>query len=306
MLGHQIVRRGLRPLREMVDAARRIRGSTLNQRVHLNDPAPELAILAENFNDMLDRLERSFQHIKQFSTDVSHELRTPVTAIRGQLEVALFTAQTAGQYREAIQNALEETERLSGLVKAMLLLSRAESGQLALKKQRVDLAVITREVVDQFSVAAEEARLRLVVDAVDGCFAEVDVIQFERLLSNLLTNAFKYTPAGGEVRASLSRRNAGVELVVEDTGRGIPPEHVPHIFDRFYRVPTAEGAAEKGMGLGLNFVAWIAKAHGGRVNVESAPGRGSRFIVMLPAVEGAAAGHPPDEVRSTPAPGVRS
>jgi signal transduction histidine kinase len=145
-----------------------------------------------------------------------------------------------------------------------------------------------------------------VVDAANGCFADVDVIQFERLLSNLLTNAFKYTPAGGDVRASLSRKNAGVELVIEDTGRGIPPEHLPHIFDRFYRVPTAESAAEKGMGLGLNFVAWIAKAHGGRVDVESAPGRGSRFIVTLPVMESAASGRLPDEVQSAPAPGVRS
>jgi len=139
------------------------------------------------------------------------------------------------------------------------------------------------DVVDQFQIPYEEARLRLTAELPRECWAEVDRIQIERMISNLLSNAMKFTPAGGEVRASLRNEPEGLELVVEDTGCGIAPDHLPHIFDRFYRVPGRDASGpERGLGLGLSFVAWIAKAHQGTVRVESTPGKGSRFIVSLP------------------------
>jgi signal transduction histidine kinase len=223
--------------------------------------------------------------MKQFSADVSHELRTPITAIRGQLEVALFTAETTDQYREAMFNALQDIDRLSQIVRALLLLSQAESGQLALQKSRIDLCEVAHDQVDQFQIPAEEAGIRLTADASSGCVALVDRVQIERMLTNLLSNAMKFTPRGGEVRVSVRPGTGYVEIVVEDTGRGIPTEAVPHIFDRFYRVPGSGSAPspEQGLGLGLSFVAWIVKAHRGKISVDSTPGRGTRFTIKLPA-----------------------
>jgi signal transduction histidine kinase len=230
---------------------------------------------------MMTRLNHSFEQIRQFSTDVSHELRTPLTVVRGQLEVALFTAQTVDQYRDAMADALEGVERLSNIVRALLMLSQAESGQLALQKTEIDLAELVRDLVDQHQIPAEAEGVRLAAELPENCPISADRIQIERLVSNLLGNAIKYTPAGGMVKASLIQSFDQVTLMVEDNGVGISAEHLPHIFDRFYRVPSAD--AEKGLGLGLSFVAWIAKAHGGTVTVESTLKEGTRFIVQLPA-----------------------
>ena len=180
-------------------------------------------------------------------------------------------------------NSLQDVERLSQIVRALLLLSQAESGQLALQKTRLDLCELVADVVDQFQIPDEEARVRLTADLPRECSAEVDRVQIERMISNLLSNAMKFTPAGGEVRVSLRTEPEALELVVEDTGCGIATDHLPHIFDRFYRVPGRDASGpERGLGLGLSFVAWIAKAHEGTVRVESTPGKGSRFIVTLP------------------------
>jgi len=171
-------------------------------------------------------------------------------------------------------------ERLSNIVRALLMLSQAESGQLALQKSEMNLAELVRDLVDQHQIPAEAEGVRLSASVPASCTINADRIQIERLLSNLLGNAIKYTPAGGTVKVSLLPEFDNVRLIVEDTGVGIAPEHLPHIFDRFYRVPSAD--AEKGLGLGLSFVAWIAKAHGGNVAVESVPNQGTRFTVTLP------------------------
>jgi signal transduction histidine kinase len=167
----------------------------------------------------------------------------------------------------------------------LLLLSQAESGQLALQKTRLDLSSVVRDIVDQFQIPAEGAHVELSADLPPECAAEVDRVQIERMLSNLLSNALKFTPAGGRVHVALRSLPESISIDVEDTGCGIPEEHIPHIFERFYRVPAHETCAnpEPGLGLGLSFVAWIAKAHGGTIRVDSAPGKGTRFTVSLPA-----------------------
>ena len=282
LLGWFLAARALTPVLEVAQAANRISGSNLSLRIPSRGAGDELDYLIATFNRMIQRLESSFNQIRQFSTDVSHELRTPITAIRGQLEVALFTASTAEQYREAMLNSLQDVERLSQIVRALLLLSQAESGQLALQKTRLNLSDLVADVVDQFQIPYEEAGVRLTADLRE-CFAEVDRIQIERMISNLLSNAMKYTPAGGEVAVSLRSGPDVLEIVIQDTGCGISSNHLPHIFDRFYRVPGGESSnRERGLGLGLSFVDWIAKAHGGTVRVESSPGNGSRFLVSLP------------------------
>jgi len=294
LLGWFLAARALTPVLEVAQAANRISSSNLSLRIPSRGAGDELDYLIATFNRMIQRLESSFNQIRQFSTDVSHELRTPITAIRGQLEVALFTASTAEQYREAMLNSLQDVERLSQIVRALLLLSQSESGQLALQKTRLNLSDLVADVVDQFQIPYEEARVRLTAD-LSECFAEVDRIQIERMISNLLSNAMKYTPAGGEVTVSLRTGLDALELVVQDTGCGIPGNHLPHIFDRFYRVPGRESTSrERGLGLGLSFVDWIAKAHGGSVRVESSPGKGSRFLVSLPVSSPANAAPEPD------------
>jgi heavy metal sensor kinase len=284
LLGWLLTGRALMPVIEVAQAAQRISGSNLSLRIPTRRAGDELDYLIETFNRMIERLESSFQQIRQFSTDVSHELRTPITAIRGQLEVALFTAKTVEQYRDATLNSLQDIERLSQIVRALLLLSQAESGQLALQKTRLDLTLVVRDIVEQFQIPAEGARVQLLADLPPECPAEVDRVQIERMLSNLLSNAMKFTPAGGLVQVALRRLPESIEIDVEDTGCGISEEHIPHIFERFYRVPTQESCtdAERGLGLGLSFVAWIAKAHGGAIQVDSTPGKGTRFTISLP------------------------
>jgi heavy metal sensor kinase len=284
LLGWIMAGRTLTPLRDVAQAAQRVSGSNLSLRIPTREAGDELDYLILTFNRMTERLQSSFQQMKQFSTDVSHELRTPITAIRGQLEVALFTAKTTDQYREAMFNALQDIDRLSQIVRALLLLSQAESGQLALQKTRLDLGDLIGDLVEQFQIPAEAAGVRLTCETSPGCFAAVDRVQIERLITNLFSNAFKFTPEGGQVRVAVRPSGERVEIVVEDSGCGIPHEHLPHIFDRFYRV-TGSGTAptpEQGLGLGLSFVAWIAKAHGGTVEVDSTPGEGTRFTVRLP------------------------
>jgi len=236
-------------------------------------------------------LKASFDQIRQFSTDVSHELRTPLTAIQGQLEVALFTATRKEQLQEAIENALQDVERLANLVRALLLLSQSESGQIPMNKSVLDLTDLLYELVDQFQIPAEARRIDLKQTAAgEPVLCEADRTQMERVITNLLANAIKYTPEGGSVQTYVEADGANVRLVVTDTGVGIPRDHLPHIFDRFYRVPDSN--PEKGLGLGLSFVAAIVKAHSGEIHVHSEVGQGSRFEVTLPA----------GQVRTTPEP----
>jgi heavy metal sensor kinase len=284
LFGSFMAGRALMPVLEVARAAQRISGSNLSLRIPTRDADDELDYLVLTFNRMIERLEASFNQMKQFSTDVSHELRTPITAIRGQLEVALFTAKTTDQYREAMFNALQDIDRLSQIVRALLLLSQAESGQLVLQKSKLNLAEVVEDLVDQFQIPAEAAGVRLSADIPSQCLAQVDRVQIERMITNLLSNALKFTPEGGKVRMAVKSESDQVEIVVEDTGRGIATEHLPHIFDRFYRVPGSgtAPAPEQGLGLGLSFVAWIVKAHGGRIEVDSTPGKGTRFTIRLP------------------------
>jgi heavy metal sensor kinase len=285
LLGWIMAGRVLTPVLEVARAAQHISSTNLNLRIPTREAGDELDYLILTFNRMSERLAASFLQMKQFSADVSHELRTPITAIRGQLEVALFTAKTTDQYREAMFNALQDIDRLSQIVRALLLLSQAESGQVVLQKTRLNLCDVARDLVEQFQIPAEAAGVRLTADLAGGCAVEADRVQLERMITNLLSNALKFTPEGGEVRLMVQSGAENAEIVVEDNGRGIPAEYLPHIFDRFYRVPgsgTAPGP-EQGLGLGLSFVAWIVKAHDGTIDVDSTPGKGTRFTIKLPS-----------------------
>ncbi len=271
----------LQSLQSVEKAAQEITGSSLGLQIPKRGADDELDRLVDSFNAMSGRLKASFEQMRQFSTDVSHELRTPLTAIQGQLEVALFTATRKEQLQEAIENALQDVERLSNLVRALLLLSQSESGQIPTHKAVADLGEVVEDLVDQFQIPAEAENVKLTQTHREPVMCEVDRTQIERLVTNLLSNAIKYTPKGGWVRACAEPMGDNVRLIVEDSGVGIPSSHIPHIFDRFYRVPDPN--PEKGLGLGLSFVSAIVKAHGGEIHVASEVGKGSRFEVILPA-----------------------
>ena len=280
LLGWFLAGKALSPVNSVAETAQQITHSSLDMQIPTRHAGDELDRLIEAFNHMMTRLNRSFEQIRRFSTDVSHELRTPLTVIRGQLEVALFTARTEEQYREAMADALEGVDRLSNIVRALLMLSQAESGQLALQRSNLDFAELVGDLVDQHQIPAEAQGVRLSAELPPTCMIYADRIQIERLVSNLLGNAIKYTPAGGKVNVRLLGEGERVKFIVEDTGVGIAADHLPHIFDRFYRVPSAD--PEKGLGLGLSFVAWIVKAHGGVIEVDSKLQQGTRFTVFLP------------------------
>ena len=284
LFGWWLAGAAIRPVNDVAHVAQNITGSNLSLQIPLRGAGDELDHLIDSFNRMTARLQQSFEQIRRFSTDVSHELRTPLTAIRGQLEVALFTAERPEQYREAIVNALEDVEQLSSIVRALLLLSQAESGQLTLQKTPFDLADTAADIADQFQIPAEEKGVDLAAILQPGAVVSADRTQIERLISNLVSNAVKYTPGGGSirVRTGLDDSLSWAQLVVEDTGFGIPAANLPHIFDRFYRVRNAQTNLAQGLGLGLSFVAWIVEAHGGRIDVSSNEGEGSRFTVLLP------------------------
>ena len=289
--------RALAPLVAIADAARDIGGTNLAFRLATPGSNDELENLVATFNGMMERLEQSFNQVRQFSTDVSHELRTPLTVIRGHLEVALMTAKTPEQYQDSIHTALQDVEKLTRIVRALLQLSQAESGQLALQHQPVNLVALLEELREPFEMTGEDREIRIQINLPAAAIVQGDRIQLERLITNLVINAIKYSSPGGLVTVTLQPSAAAVVLVVEDQGIGIPAADIPHIFDRFYRVrnrepqPDPERDAETGLGLGLSFVAWIVKAHGGTIQVKSMVGQGSRFMVSLPAV--------PDSLEST-------
>lgn len=274
-------RRALMPLKNLAEAARSISEGNLSLRIRETGSRDEIGHLVETFNSMMDRLEKSFHQTRQFTVDASHELKTPLTAARGQLEVALLTAQTPEQFRDAIVAAMHDVERLSRISKTLVQLARAESGQITLQRRREDLAEIAEAVISVFEATAGEKQIRLETSVSRPCFAELDRGLVEQMVYQIVSNAMQFTPAGGVVKVELNRSGEEAVLSVSDTGPGIGAEHLDKIFQRFYRV-RAGNSLEGGAGLGLAWAGWIAKAHGGRIEVRSAEGQGSTFLAHLP------------------------
>jgi heavy metal sensor kinase len=288
VLGWYAAGRALSPLQRVVAAAHTVSAGNLSLRIEPLGTGDELDGLIDTFNRMMERLEANFEQMKRFSMDASHELRTPLTAIRGQLEVAQLTAKTTEDFRRAIATALEDVERLGRIVQSLLQLAQAEAGQIRLNLQPELLAEIAARQMARFQPLAAAKHLQMTLEAADCCMAKVDPLQMERLVDNLLSNAVKYTQEGGSICVRVRREGGDAVLEVADNGPGIAAQHLPHLFDKFYRVREGEKTAGRGVGLGLAFVKWIARAHGGSVSVASEPGKGSTFQVRLPVCEEAA------------------
>lgn len=289
ILGWFAAGRALAPLQRVVHTVQTVSGGNLSLRIERLGTRDELDELIATFNGMMERLEANFEQMRRFSMDASHELRTPLTAIRGQLEVAQLTARTPEDFRRAIATALEDVERLGRIVQSLLQLAQAEAGQIRISREPEVLAEIAARRVARFRPLAESRRQRIELEADTACIAAVDRLQMERLLDNLLSNALKYTQEGGRIVLRIFRDGSEAVIEVSDNGPGIAEQHLPHIFEKFYRIREGEKTAGRGVGLGLAFVQWIARAHGGQVSVSSQPGKGSTFAVRLPLLVNAAA-----------------
>ena len=282
LMGYRITRHGIRPVEEIAATARRITSTNLRERIGSEGYPSELASLAGTFNEMLDRLEESFERISRFSADIAHDLRTPVNNIRGEAEVALARARTVDEYRDVLESSLEEAVRLSELIGDLLFLGRAESPLTHLHRQRVDLNELLVIVRDYYEAMASDGGVSLVsVVGEEPITADLDRALMLRAVSNLVSNAIAHTPSGGSVTLAASATNAEIRIKVSDTGIGIPIEALPRVFDRFFRVDPSRSKTSGGTGLGLAIVQSIMTLHGGSAEITSELGRGTCVTLQL-------------------------
>ena len=284
LLGYWIARHGIRSVEKIAATARSITSTNLRERIQAEGYPLELASLAGTFNEMLDRLEESFERISRFSSDIAHDLRTPVNNIRGEAEVALARTRTADKYREVIESVLEEAVRLSDLIGDLLFLARAESPLTNLRREPVDLNVLLSAVCDYYEASASDSGICLIVDRnAEPLTALLDRALMLRAVSNLVSNAIAHTPPGGTVTLTARAENTAIRIEVSDTGAGIPAEALPRVFDRFFRVDASRSQALGGTGLGLAIVQSIMSCHGGRAEIASRFGDGTCVTLRIPA-----------------------
>jgi len=280
--GFLLAGRSLRPLVRIQEQTRRITGQSLNQRLEIGQSSQELATLAETFNELLSRLDASFDTMRRFVADASHEMRTPLAVIRGEADVALGRERSPEEYRESLAVIHDESKRLTRLVDDLLNLARADAGHVKLQVQEFYLNDLLSECCRSVQALAAAKDLTLECRCGDDAPFRGDEELLRRLVLNLLDNAIRYTPRQGRVTVLLERAGDLLEIRVSDTGVGIPPEAAPHVFERFYRADVSRSRTDGGFGLGLAIVQWIAESHHGSVGVESTPGAGSTFTVLLP------------------------
>ena len=280
--GYLLATHSMAPIGWMAEQAHKISGSSLDRRLEIGDAAEELQLLAASFNELLGRLDQSFEAMRRFVADASHELRTPLSVIRGEADLALSHDRSSAEYREALAVVLDESRRLSRLVDDLLNLARADAGRVRLQEEDFYFNELVAECCRSLAplAAARDIRVECPCD-IDIPFRGDEQL-LRRLVLNLVDNAIRYTPAGGLVTAAVEAKSHGVRLQVSDNGPGIPPEAAPHIFERFYRVSRARSRDEGGFGLGLSIVKWIAETHRGAVELDSGPEIGTTFTVTLP------------------------
>jgi heavy metal sensor kinase len=287
--GYRIAGHALNPLEEMARQTERITASRLSERIPVGNPLDELGHMAHVLNDLLGRLEDSFEKLKRFTSDVSHELRSPLASIRSVGEVSLERSHSQAEFRDIIGSMLEEVARLTSTVDTLLTMAHADSGAIALQRSVFSLMELVEESVGVIGVLAEEKKQSISLSG-DGRISVLADRAFLRMaVFNLLDNAIKYAPAASTIRLNVLAAKPGAgaprfaEFAIEDEGPGIPEHQRQRIFDRFYRVDEARAGDTGGAGLGLAIAKWAIEAHGGEIGVKSGPARGSVFIIRLPA-----------------------
>jgi heavy metal sensor kinase len=271
-----------RPITRLTRTARGIEAGDLHQRVPVPSTRDEVQDLALTFNDMIERLERAFTRQRRFVADASHELRTPVAAIRSMTEVALAQDAPLEEYAAVLCDVNAEAERLGHLIRDLLDLARIDEGKTVFEHEPVRLDRLVQETAATTESLATERDIVLEVQANEPVTVLGDEAWLIQIVMNLIDNALTYTNAGGKVTLNVEVKDRNAYLTISDTGIGIAPEHMEHIFERFYRVDAARSSHVGGSGLGLAIVERVVRLHGGAVTVESQLGRGSTFTVMLP------------------------
>ena len=285
-VGRWIAGRALEPVDQMITEVREITdGRTLHRRLAVPIERDELGRLAETLNQMMARLERSFAALRRFTADASHELKTPLTVVRAGVERAITRPDAPPETLAALEETLQEVNRMTELLDSLLTLARADEGRAELHREPVDLRQIIEEAGETGELLAEHAGVGIDIRLPsEPVVVSVDRSRVRQLALNLIENAVKYTPRGGQVSVELGSSNGRAVFTVADTGIGIAPGDLPHVFDRFWRADSARTRTSEraGTGLGLAICKWIAEAHGGTIEVQSRPGRGTTFTVGLP------------------------
>ena len=280
--GYLLASRGLAPVGWMAEQARQISGSSLHKRLEIGHATEEIEMLSASFNELLGRLDQSFESMRRFVADASHELRTPLAIIRGEAEVALSHDRSPAEYQASLAIVLDEARRLSRLVDDLLNLARADAGHVKLRIEEFYFNDLLAECCRSVQPLASARSIALECRAGEDVPFRGDHGLLRRLLVNLLDNAIRYTPQGGKVTASLDADGPQLRVAVSDTGYGIAPEAATHVFDRFYRADKGRSREDGGFGLGLAIVKWIAESHHGAVDLASEPGEGTTFTITLP------------------------
>jgi heavy metal sensor kinase len=283
VIGRWLAAVALRPLIDLADVARTIDIGDLRRRLPNRGVRDEPDVVATAFNDTLARLEHAVGEMRQFSTALAHELRTPLAALRGEAEMAMRHPGSAEEIQRRFASQLEEIDKLKRLIDQVLTLARAEAGEIRLTSEPIDLDELAGALVDSLEPVAQEKGVALRFEPAGArVVVEGDPGWLERLVLNLVDNAIKFTPTAGVISVRVSRDGEIARLAVRDTGIGITPELMPHIFERFFRADPARSSGVEGVGLGLSLAQWIVDRHRGRISIESQPGRGSTFTVILP------------------------
>ena len=299
LVGWFMARRALAGVAAVTATAARIAGGTLDERVPTTQWGDEIDQLAETFNRMLDRIEALVTGIRQMSDNIAHDLRSPITRIRGAAEVALTTGQSLDEYEQMAAGTVEDCDRLLDMINTMLVISRTETGLDRPERSPVDLAALARDACDLFLPLAEDGGVQLGWSAEQPVAVTGDRRMLQRLIANLLDNAIKYTPAGGQVTAAVATAPDGTaRLTVRDSGIGIHADEQDRIFERFYR--SDQSRSRGGVGLGLSLARTVARAHGGDISVTSTWGEGSTFTVVLPGTAIVRQTLPPPAAASLP------
>jgi heavy metal sensor kinase len=273
--------RSLKPVRHLIEVTRGIIDTgRMNARVPSRGSADELDELVGLFNRMLVKIDSLITGMRQSLDNVAHDLRTPMTHLRGTAELALQGAEAIGAYQEALASCMEESERILNMLSTLMDISEAETGVMKLDRKTIDLSSLVDDMVELYSYSAEEKNITLTREPGESIPISADLNRIRQVIVNLLDNAIKYTPQNGSITVSAGRQGQEAVVTIHDTGPGIPPKDLPHIWDRLFR--GDQSRSQPGLGLGLGLVRAIVHAHGGEVGVESKPGEGSSFIVHLP------------------------
>ena len=281
--GWFMARRALSGVEEVTRTARQISKGDFTSRVPIKSRGYEIERLATTFNYMLDRINALVTGIREVTDNIAHDLRSPITSIRGTAETTLLNSPNASDYRNMAGNTIEECDRLLGMINAMLDISEAEAGAEKLEIQAISVPEVVHHACDLFQPLAEEKEMSLTLKASKSCHILGDIKKIQRLVANLLDNALKYNSPGGAVKVEVNCDDNDVKVRVDDNGVGIAEKDLPHIFQRFFRCDKSR--SEEGTGLGLSLAQAIARAHGGSIDVQSVPGKGSSFTLTVPKAD---------------------